>query len=448
MKRSIETQLLEWKNDPNRLPLIVRGARQVGKSYTIEKFGKAEFDNIVIANFEFSRKLPVCFETLDPQEIISKIEVLLKNKITIGKTLLFLDEIQLCPAAILALRYFKEKMPGLHIIAAGSLLEFVLNDLDFSFPVGRIQFLYQKPLSFKEFLMNYNETNIIERLEVATPFNPLEPIFHEHLIELLREFLLVGGMPAPMSSYLDNKSFIKTKQLQTAILETYYNDFSKYAKKAVHQHLQELFEKIPSVVGQQFKYSSIVPDLRSRDIKLALTQLNWMALIQKVYLNTASGIPIKSQKKDNIFKLLFLDVGLLQNASGLEYEETFNQNILQINSGAIAEQFVGQELLAYGSPYEHHENYFWKRESPSSTAEIDYLIQQGRNILPIEVKAGKTGRLKSLQLFIEEKKAPFGIRVSTQPLSYENNILSIPLYMISELPRLVKIILKNRVVNV
>lgn len=437
MLRSIEKALLDWKQTKDRLPIILRGARQVGKSYTIEKFGRDNFEHTVVANFEFNRKLNSCFDTLDPDIIVGKIETLTKTNITPGNTLLFLDEIQSCPEAVLALRYFKEKMPELHVIAAGSLLEFILNDLNFSFPVGRVEFMYQRPLSFLEFLLNHGETKIVERLKELNLKNPLEPVFHEHLLQLLRQYLLVGGMPAVLNIFLESKSYRQARQRQNVILQTYFNDFSKYATKASHKYLQELFEKAPFLVGQKFKYSSIAPDAKARDVKVSLEQLKWIGLIHKIFFNQASGIPLRSQKKDNSFKLAFLDVGLLQSATELDYDSTFNEDILQINSGVIAEQFVGQELIAYSGFYDSKELYFWEREKKTSTAELDYVAQYGRYIVGIEVKAGKTGRLKSLKQFMEEKNSPLGVRISTNPLSFENNVLSVPLYLISMLPELI-----------
>jgi len=445
MWRRIEQDLLAWKGSKKQLPIILRGARQVGKSYTIEKFGKESFSNIVVANFEFNSRLSSAFNTLDPVEIVGKLEAFTKSTIRPQETLLFLDEIQLCPQAILALRYFKEKMPDLHVIAAGFLLELVLNakELDFSFPVGRIQFMYLKPLSFQEFLVNLGEEKLIEFLKKSTLKNPLDPVFHERLIELIRQYLLVGGMPFVVDNFIEKKSYVEARQLQNSVLQTYYTDFGKYAKKTIHKHLQELFDKIPLLAGQQFKYASVIPDIRAREIKVALEQLKWMGIIHKVFSNNASGIPLKSQKKEDKFKINFLDVGLLQCANGLDYETVLNDNILQINSGAVAEQFVGQELLAYSDFYEQQELYFWEREKRTSTAEVDYVVQCGRHIIPIKVKAGKTGRLRSLQQFMEEKKSPFGVRISQNPLSFEHNILSIPLYMISELSRLVGEILSK-----
>lgn len=438
MHRNIEEALKKWKNATDRLPIILRGARQVGKSFIIEKFGKENFQNMTVVNFEFQPHLARCFVTLDPSEIIAKIETQTNTTITPGQTLLFIDEIQECEEAIKALRFFKEKMPELHVIAAGSLLEFVLNEPKFSFPVGRVQFMYLKPLSFEEFLISLGQFKILEKLKQVTLDKPVDDALHEHILKFVRQYLLVGGMPAVVNLFIKNASFLECRQRQEAVLKTYYTDFNKYAKKTQHKYLQMLFEQIPGFIGQRFKYSSVMPEARSRDIKLALEQLSWAGLVYRIYASLASGIPLISQKKEKIFKLLFVDVGLLQSASRMDYSAVFEENILQVNAGALAEQFVGQEFLANTDVYTEAELYFWVRDKKNSSAEVDYLLQYGTQIVPVEVKAGKTGRLKSLQQFMDEKKVNVGVRISQQSLSFERNILSIPFYLLSELPRLLK----------
>lgn len=426
------------------MPILLRGARQVGKTYAVEKFGNESFKRFVAVNFEFQKKYLTCFDSLDPIDIIERIESIANTRIIPGETLLFLDEIQECPRAILALRYFKEKMPNLHVIAAGSLLEFVLNDNQYSFPVGRVQFAYLKPLSFEEFLLNSKQNILLESLQSSHIQNPLDETAHQLLLDFFRQYLFVGGMPAAITKYLETKSLLECQQLQNSILQTYNTDFGKYATKAQHKYLQILFEKAPGLVGKRFKFSDVDSEVRSRELKVALEQLCWAGLLNQVHATNASGIPLKSQKKENRFKLLFLDIGLLQCAMEMDYEEGFRQNILQINSGSIAEQFVGQELLVQGDVLQNKETFYWEREKRSSEAEVDYVVQQGINIIPIEVKAGKTGRLKSIQQFMEEKKSKIGVRISQKPLTLENNILSIPLYLIGQLPRLINEVLEKQ----
>jgi predicted AAA+ superfamily ATPase len=438
MYRTIEPILKKWKDQEDRLPIILRGARQVGKSFIVEKFGKKNFESLLTCNFEFRPELISCFDNLDPISVCAKLEVAFKTRIIPGKTLLFLDEIQNCPQAITALRYFKEKLPALHVIAAGSLLEFVLHEEKFSFPVGRVQFLYLKPLSFYEYLISQNHERLVEILDNVTLKQPLEPFIHEQLLLLLQEYFLIGGMPSVVRSFLKNKSFIESQTVLTGLLETYRSDFPKYATKAQYRHLQTFFEKSPGLICKHFKYSHVSQEHRSQDLKIALEQLGWAGLLNKVIATNASGIPLQIHAKENKFKLLFLDGGLVNCANKLDIQSAWDTDLMQINSGALAEQFVGQELLAYADPYMNTQLYYWERDAKYSMAEVDYVIQSGSKILPIEVKAGTTGSLKSLTQFLLDKQAPFGIRTSQHPLSFHNRVLSIPLYLIRQLPRIIK----------
>jgi len=436
MRRSIEPVLKKWKDESERLPIILRGARQVGKSFIIEKFGKENFDSLATCNFEFMPGLALCFENLDPVVICQQLEIALNAKIIPGKTLLFFDEIQNCPKAIIALRYFKEKMPGLHVIAAGSLLEFVLHEEQFSFPVGRVQFLYLKPLSFQEYLLSQNLDSLVDLLKNVTLEKPPEIFVHERLLTHLREYFLIGGMPAVLRSYAEKKSFLECQTILLNLLETYRSDFPKYATKAEYRHLQIFFEKAPGLVCKNFKYTHISPDHRSLDLKISLEQLQWSGLLYKIMATNASGIPLRVGSKENLFKLLFLDGGLVNAAIKLDMQTAWNTGLMQINAGHLAEQFVGQELLAYENPHLNAEIYYWERDKKGSMAEIDYVIQCGPSIVPIEVKSGTTGSLKSLKQFMLEKDSEVGVRISEHSLSFHDGVLSIPMYLISELPRL------------
>ncbi|HKZ00462.1 MAG TPA: ATP-binding protein [Rhabdochlamydiaceae bacterium] len=437
MRRAIEPILKKWKDQSGRLPIILRGARQVGKSFIIEKFGKENFESLVTCNFEFRPELISCFDSFDPLAICAKLEVAFKLRIIPGKTLLFLDEIQNCPKAITALRYFKEKLPALHVIAAGSLLEFALHEEQFSFPVGRVQFLYLKPLSFYEYLVCQNHDKLVELLDNVTLQHPLEPFIHEQLLLLLREYFLIGGMPSVVRCFLETRSFLECQTLLTGLLATYRTDFPKYASKTQYKHLQTFFERAPGLVSQHFKYTLVSPEHRSQDLKIALEQLGWAGLLYKVLATSASGLPLQTHAKESKFKLLFLDGGLVNCANKLDIQTAWDTDLLQINSGAQAEQFVGQELLAYAEPHMSTQLYYWERDKKGSMAEVDYIIQAGSHIWPIEVKAGTTGSLKSLAQFLLEKHAPFGIRISQHPLSFYERVLSVPLYLIGQLPRLI-----------
>jgi predicted AAA+ superfamily ATPase len=438
VKRDIEHQLKAWKDQPNRLPLLIRGPRQVGKTYVVEQFGNEFFENVVLVNFELYPRMKQCFESLDPKEIINKLRLMSDLDIEPGRTLLFLDEIQECPHAIMSLRYFKEKMPELHVIGAGSLLEFALREEDFRMPVGRVQFVYLGPFSFGEFLGALNRDQLRGYLGKIKFTDQVDPALHGQLLDLLRKYFILGGMPAVLQEYLTTGNLKACQNIQSGILETYRNDFGKYAKKVQHKYLQRFFESAPRLVGQGFKYAHVDPQVKSRELKQALELLVLAGLIHPVYVTSASGLPLGFQVRKQKFKIIFLDVGLAQNACGLRAEINFNKDLLQINAGSVAEQFVGQELRAYGDAYTRQNLYFWARNKKGSMAEIDFVVNVGSRILPLEVKAGKTGTLKSLKLFLKEKKAPFGIRVSENPLSYHDDVLSIPLYMLEQISRMVE----------
>jgi predicted AAA+ superfamily ATPase len=433
MFRLVENDLLEWKNHPNRKPLLVRGARQVGKSYVVEKFGKIHFDNLITINFEFAPHFISCFETVDPSKIVRAIEAITGESIRPGNTLLFLDELQDCPKALLSLRYFKEKMPELHVIAAGSLLEFALNADEFRKPVGRIQSLYMKPFSFKEFLMASGDHKLLEYLASIRLPEKIETAVHEVLLEKCREYFVLGGMPEVVNYYTQQKKYYGSEVIQATILEYYEKDFPKYNKKINFHLLKTIFNRAPSLVGKRVKFSEIDPNVQARDQKPALTALFHAGLIYPVYHSSASGLSLNATLNEKRFKMLFLDVGLLEHASRIGMHTLLHEDLILLNQGALAEQFVGQELIAYSKNYEKPELYFWEREKPGSQAEVDYVLQLHGQIIPVEVKSGTTGRLRSLHLFMEEKKLKIGVRISSQPLSFHEGILSLPFYMIHEL---------------
>lgn len=438
MQRDIEADFLRWKNQKGFMPLLLRGARQVGKTYIVEKFGKEQFTTFVEINFEQYPDYKRCFDTLDPIKIVNSIELLVDTSITPGKTLLFLDEIQECPKAIMALRYFKEQMSDLHIIGAGSLLEFILNDEHFRMPVGRVQFMYLRPLSFGEYLNAAGNSNLRNYLQTIHVGDIIEEVIHNRLLKLVREYIALGGMPAVIAEYIDTKSLFRCQEIQMAILATFRNDFGKYAKRTPHEHLKTIFTKSPGLVGQWLKYSKLDPDLPARTLKTALQKLSDAGLIILIYATSAIGLPFVAHMNEKKFKMLFLDIGLVKRACNLDLELLFNEDLLLINDGALAEQFVGQELLSYMGKEERNTLFFWIREQKNSSAEVDYVIAVNSLIVPVEVKAGATGSLRSIKIFLSEKKIPLGVRISEHPFSLEQQILSIPLYLISELSRLVK----------
>ncbi len=420
MDRFIEKELLAWKNEDQPLPLIIRGARQVGKSHTIEKFGKDNFESTVVINFEASPKFNSCFEgNLEPTRIVAALEVLIGQRIIPGQTLLFFDEIHLCPRAIMALRYFKEELPEQHVIAVGSLLDFTIADEKFSFPVGRVQFMQMHPLSFKEFLHAAGKSMLVEHLETVTLDKPLDDFLHNHALEFVHQYLSLGGMPAVLQRFFDSGSYLESQEVQAAIVQAYERDFAK----KTHDLSYIFFEKASSLVGKHFKYSKVSKEYLSRDVRKLVEDLSDAGLITRVYHTNTSGLPLLARINERKFKVILLDIGLMQVT-------------LKNLPGNFSEQFVGQELLAMGDPYFDSRIHFWEREKKNSTAEVDYVINLGGKIIPIEVKAGATGRLRSLKQFMQEKEVPLGVRISEAPLSLENDILSVPFYLIDSLSRL------------
>ncbi|MBM3197954.1 MAG: ATP-binding protein [Chlamydiae bacterium] len=438
VRRDVEEDLLRWKNQKQRLPLLVRGARQVGKTYVIEQFGQREFEQYVKINFELSPELKQCFVHLDPKKIVEAIELVTGHLIIPGKTLLFLDEIQECPKAIVALRYFKEEMSELHVVGAGSLLEFALHDVDFRMPVGRVQFLYIRPLSFGEYLEACGHASLRKHLQTIRIGDEIQDVVHDKLLNVVRQYFALGGMPAAISLFLETKSLLQVQERQSALLLTYRKDFGKYAGRTPHHHLENLFSKAPGFVGQWLKYTTIDPDVAPSTLKTAIKKLCDAGLLVLVHATSAAGLPLVTHKNEKKCKMFFLDVGLVKRACHLDLELLFQENPFLVNKGALAEQFVGQELLAYLGKQEEETLFSWVREERNSSAEIDYLIAVGSFLVPIEVKASSLGSLRSLKIFLKEKNIPIGVRISEKAFSFESSILSLPFYMVEQLPRLIR----------
>ncbi len=439
MIRKTDKLLLHWKGKATRRPLLVRGARQVGKSYSISSFGKKHYENIVEVNFEEKPEYIDCFDNYDVKEIVKKISILSNSAIIPGKTLLFLDEIQDCPRAIAALRYFHEKLPELHVIGAGSLMEFALNSEGFRMPVGRVESLFMRPLTFEEFLEvsgNHKFKEWIEELELG---DAMPDAFKNKLETLLKTYLVLGGMPEVLKAYLKGVDMEELKNLQSGLVQTYKADFAKYASTSKHKYLSEVFSSAPGMVGSRYKYSNVNPHYQSRDLKNALSLLADARCLSIIRHSGGNGIPLEAEANNKKIKILYLDVGLMQRALGLDANIMMKEDVLAVNSGSVAEQFTGQELLAAGESYEENKLFFWARDKKGSNAEVDYLISMGNKVLPVEVKAGKTGTLKSMRLFLNERpESGPGIRFSMHEFSFHQGILSIPLYLAGQYKRLVE----------
>ncbi len=438
MKRLIIQKLIEWKTSPTRMPLLVRGARQTGKTYIIKEFGGGHFKRVIIINFEQDPRYKNCFKTLKVKQIIQEIELLSNQALVPGESLLFLDEIQECPAAIQALRYFFEELPQLHVIGAGSLLEFSLNADNFSMPVGRVEFQYLYPLTFTEMLMALGENQLLDFMGQLGIKDEIPVSVHEKLLELLRLYFITGGMPQVLACYAELKDLLQCRKIQTALLNTYRSDFGKYASRVQQRYCERVFEKAPGLVSQHFKYTDIDADLDGRVIKAAIQLLFKANILMPVYYTSATGLPLTATQVEKHYKLLFIDLGLIQAAQHLPPELLFRQDLMQLNRGALTEQYVGQHLLTIQPSDDRAQLFYWHRDARGSQAEIDYAIAVDDRIIPLEVKSGKSGRLKSLQLFMESHRSALGIKLSQEALNTKGAIWSIPLYLIEQLPRLIR----------
>ena len=451
MERQALKYLADWKERSDRRPLIIRGARQVGKSYLTRMFGEQYFDNIIEINFEDSPEIIEVFIKNKPQDTISLLETMLQQEIIPGKTLLFLDEIQTGPKILARLRYFYEQMPELHIIAAGSLLDFVLADHDFSMPVGRIEYLHLGPMTFEEFLLATGNQIKLEHLHNFSFGKKWLKPMHDLFMEDFRKFCIIGGMPAAVSTYVETGSYLNVERMQEVILTAYKDDFNKYGKHINPVFMQKSFSRIPLFVGQKFKYVKIDHE-NSRIVSEAVELLEMAKTIKKICHTHANGIPLEAEVKNKHFKVIFLDVGLMCRACKTDIIEILDaSDLLLINSGAICEQFTGQHLLHNQQFFHEPELYCWMRQKNGTSSEVDYVIQQGSNIIPVEVKAGTTGSLKSLQVFVAQKGTELALRFNSDMPSIveaESNIkdhekrkyrlLSLPFYMIGQAKRILK----------
>jgi len=395
MERYVFSNLIDWVKSQRRKPLLLRGARQVGKTWLIDKLAREQFEFYLKVDFEENSELVSLFSgDLNPQKICSDLELRTGIDIIAGKTLLFFDEIQICPRAIMALRYFYEKMPDLHVIAAGSLLEFAFSEI--SFPVGRIQSMEVHPMNFSEFLLasNYEKAANICNNQISE----VSASIHEFLLEQLRIYWLVGGMPECINEYLTTKSLKKAAEVQDEICETYRLDFNKYKPKTDINCLNAVFSTIAANVGKQIKYTGLAIDFTIPTIKKAYESLLLARIAKKVKSLSNIGIPLDVYASDKKFKNIFLDIGLMNRVMGIDYNEALShKNLLAIYRGQLAEQFVGQEFATATN----NQLYYWSRDAKNSNAEIDYLMIFDGLIYPVEVKDGPSGKLRSLHLYRE-----------------------------------------------
>ena len=449
LERTAEKYLYEWHQKKRRKPLVLRGARQVGKSTLVRRFAQNKGLVLNEINLEQHLFLNNLFKTLDIDSIIRELSALIGRNIQAPGAVLFLDEIQSTPYAIQSLRYFYEKKPDLPVISAGSLLEFALADHHFSMPVGRIEYYHLGPMTFKEFLAAV-EPELIQYLSEFRIDTSIPVIAHQKLIKHQREYLFVGGMPEAVLAFAEDSSLMEVRSVQRSIAETYQDDFSKYAKQKALALMQKVFRQVPRIIGQKVKYSNISKEDKSGNVKTVIDLLVKARICHQVFHSHCSGVPLNADISENVYKLLFMDVGMVAYLTGLDWIslQALDGHAL-VNEGKLAEQFIGQHL---SNPLEPSRLTYWLREGKSVNAEVDYVTAIGNQVIPIEVKSGKSGALKSLQQFALSKNAKLCVRFDMNPpdvrqMTYAARIdagsipvsytlLSLPLYMIEELPRI------------
>ncbi len=447
--------LLEWSLRSNHKPLVIRGARQVGKSTLVRQFAEASGLALLEINFERNPEYREAFASKDPNLIQTAIQLLTGTKILAGKTLLFLDEIQAAPEALAALRYFYEEKPELHVLAAGSLLEFALADAQFSMPVGRIEYLHLGPIQFDDFMAAMGHVDLVDYLRKLSLEDirnqSMLAVIHEKCMNLLKQYWIVGGLPEAVVQYVATNDFSEVSRVQQSIVATYRDDFNKYSHGKLKRLVQMVFDQLPIMVGRKFKYAQVSHDYRAAELDSALQQLCMARVATKVFHTAANGVPLAAEVNPRFFKTLYLDIGLMCAALHLNVLDLGKEDLSLINNGALAEQFVGQHLMYSGSYYESPELYYWVREAKSAAAELDYVLSCDHQIIPVEIKAGTTGTLKSLHQFLKEKQRRFALRLNADVpslLSDKKNLtdgstinyelLSLPLYLIGDAPRLMR----------
>ena len=424
IERPIDTLLLEWKNSSRLKPLLLRGARQVGKSWAVKHLGET-FDYFIEVNFEKRPDMLEIFQKVhEVHELANTLSMLYNTPVVPGKTLLFLDEIQDSADAIKSLWAFKEDFPDLHVAAAGSLLEFALKDLS-SFGVGRIRSLFVYPFSFDEFLVAESKTAWVKSKQNATPEKPLLTTLYNDLVQHYRTFLMVGGMPASVAAWVTTHDYRQCQTELDDIQLTYYDDFPKYAKKVDPTLLRNTLQSVVLQIGTKFTYSRVEGGYRAEEVKKALSLLCDAGIIKRVSHTASNGLPLGAEVNDKFRKYIYLDSGLLLRILDMDLggARQLTELILAgtaedlVNKGGLTEMMLGWELVKYNNPRSQHELYYWENTAEGTRSEVDYIITRDLRILPVECKAGVSGKMKSLYEFMRQKRLTDAVRCSLENFS-------------------------------
>ena len=449
MRRYISDNLQNWLNRSDRKPVVLRGARQVGKTWLVRDFAKSLNLKLIELNFEREPELAEIFEEKSPDKVLISLERIKGTRIKRTTSLLFLDEIQKAPHILANLRWFYEECPELPVIATGSLLDFTLKDHQFSMPVGRISYLFMEPMSFKEFLMANGEELLIEFIEEVEIKSSIPGSIHSKLLNYFRDYLTIGGMPAAVKEWIKTKSPVVVAEVHQDLINTFIDDFNKYSGRVPPERLRKVMMAVPRLIGQKFMFSNVDRRETAKALKQALGLLCLARLCHKVHHSTGRGIPLAAQEDEKKFKVIFLDTGLVSALQGivLKFAKEL-QELIRINEGGISEQVVGQMLRTRSLKFvDPHLNYYI-RDKRGSEAEIDYLIQYDTRIIPVEVKSGATGSLKSLHQFIAERNLKTAVRINSEKPTIANvnmktsignkaqyALISIPFYLTEEIDR-------------
>ncbi|MGL1937389.1 MAG: AAA family ATPase [Fibrobacterales bacterium] len=447
MERFAQTTLDQWFSQNKRKPLIIRGARQVGKSTLVRLYCKEKTVPLFEINLERHPELKSVFKTMDTPYILQELELVIgKGSIRSSKGILFIDEIQSLPEAITFLRYVYEEYPDIAVIAAGSLLEFSLSQSEFSMPVGRVHYLWLGPMTFNEFLIANSHADLLKYKRDHDLSTPFSPTVHNRLVKHLREFYLVGGMPESISDFVEQQHISQEFSALDSIIYSYRDDFSKYAKGASFTRVQKVFDYLCTGIGQKLKYVNVSKEDKSKDINYAFHLLQMAQVLNLVHHTSSNSLPLAGEKNEKVIKPFTLDIGLFHFMSGIK---NISIDSMLNTQGVASEQFIAQHLLYLNGIHKKPELYYWLRESKSANAEIDFIISIENTIVPVEVKSQKSGSLKSLHQFCYEKKCSFAIRFDLNPPTLQNvdvtihtkeglqkvtyTLLSLPLYMVEEL---------------
>jgi predicted AAA+ superfamily ATPase len=423
----------------------------VGKTWLVRSLAESFGKKLIELNFEKQPQLSTLFLSNNPSEILTNLSLTFNQEISPQSHLLFLDEIQAAPEILSKLRWFAENLPELPVIAAGSLLEFVLEQHMFSMPVGRISYMHLEPLSFDEFLLARGQQQLFEYLKSYVLSSNLPLLIHQKLMEFFKEYIVVGGMPVVVQSWVTDKSLNKVNQISHDLLATYRDDFARYKGRLPIDRLDDLLLGIPKQLGQKFVFKQVNSSVNTASLKQALDLLNKARVAHKVLSTAANGLPLGAESNEKFFKEIFLDVGLCSTSLGHDLSEIKSiQEIVHINRGGIAEQVVGQLLRTITEPYMEPRLYYWHREKKDSHAEIDYLVAHRNHLVPVEVKAGSTGSLRSLHLFMSLKQLNLAVRINSDlpsltPVAVKDHegktinyhLLSLPFYLLGQLHHLV-----------